>query len=335
MSSVLITGATGFIGGHLADRFLAKGDKVRAIVRPGNVHAKELVQKGVEVIRGDIRDERHVNRVMSGVDIVIHCAAVVTDWAPKKEYEEVTVGGTRNICRAATREDVKRVVHISTNDVFGLSEETIMDESHPKRRWREPYPDYKIKAEEICWLYHEEQRMPLTVIYPCWVYGKNDYTFVADLADAIIKKDLIFWRRHATIWPTYIDNLVDLIVTVSEDDRAVGNGYLAHDGESVTLQDFCRKIAETLNVPVVTTHIPFSAAYAFAVLQETLNRAFRRKKRPLLTTYIVKNLGSRLRFSIRKAQAELEWRPEVPFEEGIERTMAWLKTVDINLLKTK
>jgi nucleoside-diphosphate-sugar epimerase len=335
MSHVLITGATGFIGGHLVDRFLAKGDKVRAIVRPGNVHAKELVQRGVEVVRGDIRDERHVNRVMSGIDIVIHGAAVVTDWAPRKEYEEVTVGGTRNICRAATREDVKRLVHISTNDVFGLSEKAIMDESYPKKRWGEHYPDYKIKAEEICWLYHEEQRLPLTVVYPCWVYGKNDFTFVADLADAILKKELMFWRRYATIWPTYIDNLVDLIVKVSEDDRAVGNGYLAHDGESVTLQDFCRKIAETLNVPIITTHIPFAAAYAFAVIQETLNRIFRRTKRPLLTTYIVKNLGSRLRFSIWKAQSELEWRPEVPFEEGIERTMAWLKTIDVNRLKTK
>lgn len=335
MRQILITGATGFIGGHLVDRFLANGDKVRAIVRPGNTHAKELVQKGVEVVRGDVRDYRHVARVMPGVDVVVHCAAVVTDWAPSQEYEEVTVGGTRNICKAACRENVGRVVHISTKDVFGLNEKIIMDESSPKKKWREPYPDYKIKAEEICWLFHREQRMPLTVIYPCWVHGRNDFTFVADLADAILKKEMLFWRKHVVIWPTFIDNLTDLILCVSENDRAVGNGYLVHDGESVTLQEFTRLIAETLDVPPATTHIPYPVALAYAAFQESLHKFLRRKKRPLLTTYIVKNLRSRLRFSIAKARIELDWRPGISFEQGFGQTMKWLKTVDRNKLKSK
>lgn len=335
MKQVLITGATGFIGGHVADRFLARGDKVRAIVRPGNTRVKELTQRGMEVVRGDIRDPRHVSRVMKGVDIVVHCAAVVTDWAPRKEYEEVIVGGTRNICKAASKANVKRVVYISTNDVFGLNEKNIMDESSPMTPWGEPYPDFKIKAEQISWLFHEEQRLPVTVIYPCWVYGKNDYTFVADLADAIIRKNMMFWREEPIIWPTYIGNLTDLILLVSEDERAVGNGYLVHDGISVALPDFCRMIAEALDVPPVTNRIPYAAALAFALLQETTYKALRRKKRPLLTTYIVKNLRSRLRFSIAKARNELGWRPEISFEDGFERTMEWLKTVDRDKLKTK
>ncbi|MBU2644966.1 SDR family NAD(P)-dependent oxidoreductase [bacterium] len=335
MKHVLITGATGFIGGHLAKRFLARGDKVRAIVRPGNTNAKMLASEGIEVIRGDIRQYKHVERVMAGIDIVVHCAAVVTDWAAKKEYVEVTVGGTRNICKAATKANVERLVYISTNDVFGRSEKTVIDEAHPKRRWREPYPDYKIKAEAVCWLYRKEQRIPLTIVYPCWVYGANDYTFVADLADAIIKKEMLFWRKDPLIWPTYIENLVDLIVLVSEDERAIGNGYLAHDGESVTLQHFCEKIADALDVPPVTRQIPYPFAYAFAVLLETLYTVLRRKSRPLLTTYIVKNLRSRLRFSIDKARQELGWQPAIPFEEGFERTMDWLKSVDPDKLKTK
>lgn len=335
MRLVLITGATGFIGGHLVNRFLGNGDKVRAMVRPGNPNAKPLAEKGVEVIRGDVSDIRHVMRVMAGVDVVVHCAAVVTDWAPKKEYEAVTVGGTRNICRAACKENVARVIHISTNDVFGLSEKRIIDESSPKSPWGEPYPDYKIKAEEICWLFHREQRMPLTVIYPCWVYGPEDYTFVADLADAIITREMLFWRRDALIWPTYIDNLANLIVRASETDNAIGNGYLVHDGRSVTLQDFCRRIAEALDLPPITTHIPYSAAYLYAVYQETLHRLLRRKHRPLLTTYIVRNFHSRLRFSIAKARIDLDWRPMIPFEEGFEQTMRWLRSVDRARLKTK
>jgi nucleoside-diphosphate-sugar epimerase len=335
MKNVLITGATGFIGGHLVDRFLAKGDNVRALVRPGNRFVNELDKKGVEVIRGDVREYKHVVRVMSGIDTVIHCAAVVTDWASKKEFREVTVGGTRNVCKAATKEDVGRLVHVSTNDVFGCSEDSVMDESYPLQRWKEPYPDYKIKAEEICWMYYREQRTPVTMVYPCWVYGKNDFTFVADLADAIIKEDLVFWRKRALIWPTYIDNLVDLIVQISEDERAVGNGYLAHDGESTTLQSFCEGIAHALDVAPITRHISYSAAYAYAKFLETVYTVTRKKSRPLLTTYMVKNLGSRLRFSIAKAKQELGWQPQVSFEEGFQRTMIWLRTVDPKDLKTK
>ncbi len=335
MKNVLITGATGFIGGHLVDRFLAKGDNVRALVRPGNKFVKELDRKGVEVIRGDVREYKHIVRVMSGIDTVVHCAAVVTDWASKKEYLEVTVGGTRNICKAGTKEDIERLVHVSTNDVFGRSEKFVMDESYPLKPWKEPYPDYKIKAEEICWMYHKEQRLPVTMVYPCWVYGKNDFTFVAELADAILKKEMIFWRKNALIWPTYIDNLGDLIVQISEDERAVGNGYLAHDGESTTLQRFCENIAKTLSVAPITLHIPYSAAYAYAKLLETLFKITRKKSRPLLTTYLVKNFGSRLRFSIEKAQKELDWQPGVSFEDGFQRTMDWLKTVDPKDLKTK
>ena len=335
MKRVLITGATGFIGGHLVDRFLAKGDHVRALVRPGNQFGKELDRKGVEVIRGDVQEYKHVVRVMSGIDTVIHCAAVVTDWASKKEYLNVTVGGTRNICKAATKEDIGRLVHISTSDVFGRSEKSVMDESYPLKRWKKPYPDYKIKAEEICWMYHREQRLPVTMVYPCRVYGKNDFTFVAELADAIIKKELIFWRKKALIWPTYIDNLGDLIVQISEDDRAVGNGYLAHDGESITLQHFCENIAKALDVPLIKRHIPYTAAYSYAKLMETLFRATRNKARPSLTTYLVKNFGSRLRFSIAKAKQELGWQPPVSFEEGFKLTMDWLKTVDPKDLKTR
>ncbi|MBT6614289.1 MAG: NAD-dependent epimerase/dehydratase family protein, partial [Deltaproteobacteria bacterium] len=93
MKNVLITGATGFIGGHLVERFIRKNDNVRALIRPGNRFGKELEQKGVEVIRGDVREYKHVVRAMSNIDTVIHGAAVVTDWAETKEYQEVTVGG--------------------------------------------------------------------------------------------------------------------------------------------------------------------------------------------------------------------------------------------------
>jgi nucleoside-diphosphate-sugar epimerase len=334
VKNVLITGATGFIGGHLVKANLEKGNRVRAFVLPDDPKAKELDGLGVEVFLGDIRDPDAVNKAVQGMDRVFHTAAVVTDWAPMQLFQDVTVKGTENVCRAALSAKVERMIDISTNDVFGTDESIFMDESLPLSPWGEPYPDTKIEAEKITWKYHE-QGLPVTMVYPCWVFGEGDQTFVPLLADAIIKKEMIFWRKDVLVWPTYIGNLIDLLMLISVDDRAVGQGYLVHDGRSITLQAFCEHIARELNVEPTRRHIPYSVTYAAAVVLETVWRLLRKKQRPLLTTYTVKNLGSRLKFTINKAERELGWTPPISYDDGFRRTMEWLKTLDLESLKQK
>ena len=335
MKDVLITGATGFIGRHVVKANLAKGNRVRAFVLPGDAGEAWLRQQGVEVVSGDIRDYEVVRRAVGSVDIIFHTAAIVTDWAPKKLFWDVTVGGAENICRAAVDAKVSRLVDISTCDVFGTDESKVMDESMPLQYWGEPYADSKIDAEKVMRRYHKEQGLPLTMVYPLWVFGEGDQTFVPLLADAIIKSELLFWREGAIVWPTYIDNLVDLLMLISEDERAIGNGYLVHDGESTTLEEFCAGIAEALGVPPVKTHIPYWSAMTAARVMEFIWKLFRIRMRPLLTTYTVTNLGSRFRFSIDKAQRELGWKPRITYKEGFRKTMEWLKTLDIASLKKK
>ncbi|MCL4557439.1 MAG: NAD-dependent epimerase/dehydratase family protein [Deltaproteobacteria bacterium] len=335
MKKVLVTGATGFIGGNLVRESVRRGNSVRAFVLPGDRGGAGLKALGVEVYSGDIRSYGEVKNAVSGMDIVFNCAAVVTDWAPWRLFREVTIGGMENVCKACIEAGVQRLVDISTNDVFGTDESRVMDETFPLRPWHEPYPDAKIEAEKVAWHYYRQYKLPVTMAYPCWAYGAGDKTFVPLLADAIVKRDLMFWRKDVIVWPTYIENLVDLLLLISEDQRAVGNGYLVHDGESVTLQDFCKGIADALGVRPVTTRIPYFAAYAAAVVMEFLWKLLRRKERPLLTTYTVKNLGSRLRFSIEKAERELGWKPKVTFRQGFAKTMEWLKTLDRETLKEK
>jgi len=335
VKKVLITGATGFIGGHLVKANLAKGYSVRALVLPGDPGEAALKSKGVDIATGDIRSYQAVESAASGMDIIFHCAAVVTDWAPKKLFREVTIGGTENICKAAVAARVSRLVDMSTNDVFGLDESQVMDETFPLKPWHEPYSDSKIEAEKICWRYHREHGLPVTMVYPCWVFGEGDQTFVPLLADAILKRELIFWRKGTLVWPTYIENLIDLLMLIAEDDRAVGNGYLVHDGESTTFEEFCTGIAESLGVPPITTYIPYSVAYAAAAVLEIAWKVLGKKTRPLLTTYTVKNLGSRLKFSIAKAERELGWRPKMCYKDGFATTMEWLKTLDVATLKQK
>jgi len=332
---VLITGGAGFIGGHLVQKNLELGHEVTVFDLPGTPRLAEYAGQGARVIEGDIRDVEAVEEAFRGQEVVFHCAAVVTDWAPRKLFDEVNVAGMENVCLAAVKAGVSRLVEISTNDVFGLREGMVMDESSPYQPWGEPYPDTKLQATEIAWRYHREAGLPVTVVYPCWAYGPGDQTFVPLTADAIVKRDLIFWRKDVIVWPTYIANLVDLLLLTSEREEAVGEGFLVHDGVSDTFQAFCDKIADSLDVPRITRHIPYGAAMAAATLMEWTWRLLGKKSRPLLTTYTIKNLGSRLQFSIEKAERVLGWKPQVPYEQGFAETMAWLKSTDPTTWKGK
>ncbi|MBN1691525.1 MAG: NAD-dependent epimerase/dehydratase family protein [Dehalococcoidia bacterium] len=335
MRKVLITGATGFIGGHIVKENIARGNAVRALVLPGDPGEKSLKERGVEILNGDIRDYDKVREAVDGRESVFHCAAVVTDWAPKKMFWDITVRGAENMAKAATDARVRRLVDMSTCDVFGTDESIVMDETLHLKYWGEPYPDSKIDSEKIMWRYHKEKGLPVTMVYPLWVYGEGDQTFVPLLADSIIKREMIFWRKNAIVWPTYIDNLVDLLMLISVDDRAVGNGYLVHDGEHTTLEEFCDGIAAALKVPPIRTYIPYWSAMAAARVMEFLWRVGRVQKRPLLTTYTVTNLGSQFRFSIEKAERELGWKPKITYKEGFKLTMEWLRTLDVATLKQK
>jgi nucleoside-diphosphate-sugar epimerase len=335
MKKVLITGATGFLGNHLTDACLAKGWFVRAISLPGDPGIDILKAKGVEVVEGDIRDFKKVRLSMEGVDICFHAAAFVSDWGPREVFEQVMVKGTDNVCKACVEAGVKRLVKVSTNDVFGLSEEKVMDETFPMSAWNEPYPDTKIEAEQLAWKYHKEKGLEVTMVYPCWIYGPGDKTFVPLLADAILKNELIFFRKNTLVWPTYVENLVDLLLLISEHPAANGNGYLVHDGEFTTFETFSTQVAESLNKKLPIRYIPYWLAYFAAMVMEFFWKLFKAKQRPLLTTYTVKNLGSRLRWSIAKAERELGWKPAISHSEGMKRTLAWLQTLDLGNLKQK
>lgn len=334
MKKVLITGATGFIGSHLVDRNLKDGNRVRIFALPDDPRAKEFAAKGIEVVYGDIRDGQAVDEAVKGVQIVFHLAAVVTDWAPKALFEEVNIGGTRNVCEASLKHGIKRFVEVSTNDVFGLREDVVIDETFEYSYWGEPYADTKCDATKIVREYGKKG-LPVSIVYPCWVYGPGDATFVPLLADAIKNGELIFWRKDVIVWPAYVENLMDLLMVLSEHPKAVGQGFLFHDGVSDTLQNFSSKIAESIGEKNPKLHIPYWTAYAAASIMEFLWKLLRKKSRPLLTTYTVKNLGSRLRFSIKKAEKVLGWVPPINYRDGFEKTMEWFKDTDPRLWKQK
>jgi nucleoside-diphosphate-sugar epimerase len=322
----LVTGGGGFIGSHLVERLLDEGASVRVLVRRPRAVLDHLRERGAEVVTGDVRCYDHVARHMQGVQRVWHLAALTTDWAKRRDFWSVTVGGTDNVCRAALHNGVKRLVYLSTNDVFGPREDAVIDESFPYRRWNEPYPDSKIAGTERAWRWHR-RGLPVTMAYPCWVVGPRDFTFTALLADAVRSGLNVTWRHGAHFWPAYVGNVVDLLVLLGQHPAAVGEGFLVHDGEAITLQAYGAAIAWALGCSERTFAVPYMAAWGAAWLLEQTFRLARVRRRPLLTTYAVRNLGSRLHFSIAKARRLLGWQPQTPCAEGVRLTMEWLRTV--------
>jgi len=209
LKKVLITGATGFIGSHLVTACLKKEHRVRALVMPGDPGEAGLKKERVEIVYGDLRDGASLEAACKGTNIVFHCAAVVTDWAPRSLFLAVIIDSMEKLCLAALNARVKRFVELGTNDVFGLDESRVITEEAPPRKWGEPYADTKIAAEEIAWRYCFAYGLPVTMVYPCWVYGPGDKTFVPLTADAILKKERCFGektcmsgRRTSITWST-------------------------------------------------------------------------------------------------------------------------------------
>lgn len=325
----LVTGGAGFVGSALARRLVATGAHVRALVLPDDAHAAVLRAAGVEVVTGDVTDAASLASAFVGVERVFHAAALVHGWHPRSRYRAVNVGGTVNVARAAHAAGVTRFLHVSTSDVFGIPRqgETI-DESWPFAPWREPYPDTKIEAERWLRAFAAAPGLPLSVVYPGWVYGPGDRAFLPGFAQAIRDGFLVFWQRDTRLAWVHVDNLADAILRVAAEPGAVGEGYLVHDdAEGPTLEDVCARLAVILGKPFVPRYVPYGAMYAAAVAAAALWRVLRLRGGPPVLTADVKAFGVPFRFSTAKVRA-LGWRPAIGIDAGMDEALAWFARHD-------
>lgn len=320
----VVTGAAGFVGGALVRRLLADGDDVRAIVLPGDPLARELhglaaANERLRVILGDVTDTASIAPAFEGANRVFHTAALIHAWAPLERFRQVNVNGTRNVAELALAAGVTRLVALSTSDVFGLPHgDEVFDERSPLRPWNEPYADTKIEAERWLWRFHRDSGMPLSMVYPGWVYGPGDRAFFPGLAAAIASGTMVFWRRGTRLPLVYIENLVDACLLAASTPTAVGRGYLVYDSQDLAFEDICGRIAETLGKRRPRLHVPYGLAHATASTLQIAWRLLRRSSPPPLLTVDVKAFGMEWLFSNERARQELGWTPAVSTEDGMQ-----------------
>jgi nucleoside-diphosphate-sugar epimerase len=325
MSSALniITGATGLLGSHIAERLVNRGERVRALVRPSS-DATFLKNLGVDLVSGDLNDPQSIRQAVSGAAIVYHCAARVGDWGPWQQYQAETVTATHNLVEACQAEKIGRLLHVSSISVYGIvnGTKTPLGEDAPlgQNLWLwDNYARSKILAEEEAHKFPEH-----TIVRPSWIYGPRDRNTISRVVPALrTGKVPIIGSGENYLNVIYAGDVAEGAIRAAQHADARGQVYnLCSDGE-VTQRDLIDTLTDSLLLPRIQKHVPYYLANKVAFVHECMARLLRRKKPPRITRRAIYLIGRPTLFSSAKARSQLGWFPQVTIQEGVKRSMEW------------
>jgi ornithine--oxo-acid transaminase len=325
----LVTGASGFIGGHLTERLVQEGFPVRCLVRRTS-DVSLLESLGVELAIGDLADADSVARAARGCRYVFHCGALVSDWATVREIRQINVQGTRNALGAAAAAYAERFVHFSSTDVYGYPGGRGVEETYVASGFRNWYSQTKLAAEAEVRRAEQAQRMTTVILRPATVYGPRSKEVVGEIARAIRGGNMLLVDGGKAIAGLcYVHNLVDAAILALQHDAAPAQAFNITDGLDITWKDFTTSLAEGLGCSEVRLSIPYWAAnglgFSFEHGYRLLRRATRLSLPPLLSRQAVHVLGQDQDFSNRKARELLGWEPKVDYRAGLGATLDWLR----------
>jgi len=271
MKPVLVTGATGFIGWHVARQLLQRGQRVRALVRDPVRSAKALAELAgigteIETVPGDLRDEDSLARAVGGCGTVYHVAADYRLWTPRpEEMYRSNVDGTRSLLSAAQKAGVEQCVYTSTVGCIGIRKGELGSEDTPAglKEMRGPYKRSKFLAEQIA-LQFAGQGFPVVIVNPTAPVGDHDFR------PTPTGKIVVDFLRGAM--PAYLDTGLNVVYVgdvaaghlLAGERGRVGERYIL-GGENLTLQQIFGKLEEVTGKQAPTMRIPYAVAYAAGV----------------------------------------------------------------------
>lgn len=306
---VLVTGAEGFIGSHLVDELLAEGAQVRALVHYNPFGRWGWLQDradDVEILSGDVRDGERVARVVDGIDVVFHLAALIGipySYDAPESYLQTNVMGTYNVLTACRRAGVERMVQTSTSEVYGTALRVPIDELHPLQP-QSPYSASKIAGDMTALSFHHAFGLPVSVVRPFNTYGPRQSTraiIATVLAQLYSGSDEI---RIGATSPTrdfnFVTDTARGFLAVADCDRALGNVVNVGSGREISIGD----------------------------LVDVLVKIVGRDVRVVNAEDRLRPPGSeveRLLCDNTRALDWAGWKPEVGLEEGLRRTAEWVQ----------
>ena len=312
-SSLLITGASGFVGRPLCAELLARGYEVRAAVRTAAISPENAA---VSVV-GEIDGETRWAEALHGIDVVIHLAArvhVMQDDAenPLEEFRKVNLHGTENLARQAARAGVKRLVYASSIKVNGEQTTTTPFSEADMANPQDPYGISKWEAEQALLRVAQETGLEVVIVRPPLVYGpgvKGNFSSLFSAIDKGIPLPLAGARNARSL--VYVGNLVDALIACAIHHDAAGKTYLVSDGVDVSTAKLTKEISAALNCPDRTFYFPPALLRAMAAL--------------LGKSAQVDRLFGSLRIDSQKIRGELGWTPPYTLQQGLRETANWYR----------
>ncbi len=317
-TKVLITGATGLVGRHLARLAVEAGYDVQAMVRRGS-NRGALGELGVRFVEGDLADRESLPAALADADVVVHAAAQVGDWGPAEKYRAINVVALEHMLYAAERNGrLRRWIQVSSLGVYPARHHYGTDETvPPDPAGLDGYTQTKAEAELVLQRHVRDHALPAVILRPGFIYGPGDRHALPRIIEKIRDGKMKFLGRGDRVLNnTAVENLCDAILLAIEKPGIEGETFNIRDERLVTREEFINTIADYLDKPH-PRHVPERLGRLLVGPIETIARLRGRETPPFLTRAQIKFMTLNLDFSIAKANRVLGYQPRVDFRDGI------------------
>ena len=326
---VVVTGASGFLGGALSKALIDKGFRVRAVQRRDVPKLRAL---GVEIVQADLSNVDATREALRGASAVFHVAARAIMWGPYEAFHEANVVATRNVISACRELGIRKLVFTSTPSVVHAGGDVEgANESLPlATHFHSPYPETKAIAERLI-LEANGPELATVALRPHLIWGPDDPQLTARVLDRARKGRLrLVDGGEKRIDGVYIDNAVQAHLKALErlepGAACAGRAYFIAQGEPVPQRELINGIVTAAGLPPCTRSVPGWLAFAVGALAELMWTLTRRDDEPPMTRFIARQLATAHWYDISAARRDLDFRPEeLPTAEGLRRLAEWCR----------
>ena len=321
--TILVTGATGFLGRRLTEQLLKQGSRVRAFARPSS-NISWLEDMGAEIHIGDVQDLNTLISALENVAVVVHAAADTSGDALGSQ--STTVQGTQNVIDAANKCGVQQLIYLSSCSVYGITDcqpwqrinENGPLERHPENRGH--YSNAKFKAEQAVLKAIRNDLVKITCLRPGTIWGPGGEIFTPMMGFKVGQRIIGIIGSGRFILPLiYIDNLVSSIITCIDHPRAYDQVFNVVDAYPVNKQIYTREVLKPLFPNAFFFNFPYFLLYVAVGCQEMIAKVLGRK--PLLTRYRLISSQRPVVYNAEKIARNLEWAAPVDFNEAVRTVL--------------
>jgi nucleoside-diphosphate-sugar epimerase len=321
---ILVTGASGFIGQHIARTLLSRGYFVSATGRSAAA-LSSLAVAGAQIVMADLATDR-IDDLVSGHTAVVNCAALAAPWGQRKSFMRNNVQTTERLLVAAQAAGVKRFVHLSSPSIYSRFKDQIgvAEAFTPPRRWTTPYGETKWLSEQLVLDQRFVALHPI-ILRPRAVFGEGDKTIIPRIL-AVARKGVfpLINRGAALIDVTYVRNVVAAVeLALTTQCENAGRAYNITNGEPMSVRELLDRLFSALDLPVRFIQLPEFVAHGLASFAEVLANLRPNGREPRLTRYGIALLAHSLTLDITAARERLSYVPQVSLQEGFERCAVW------------